>query len=220
MTTKAVGIGAGGHASVMIEIVHEAGGVSIVGLVDSLESLWGSDVLGVPVLGGDSLLPTLRKDGVSHAFLGIGSIADTRPRQRLYELAKAQGFEMLNVIHRAAVISPTAVLGAGPAVTAGVIINARARLGANVIVNTGAIVEHDCRIGDHVHVSTGARLAGGVIVGDGTHIGIGAIVKQRVRIGSHAVVGAGAVVIDDVPDEVVVAGVPARFVRDCRREAQ
>jgi UDP-perosamine 4-acetyltransferase len=45
-------------------------------------------------------------------------------------------------------------------------------------------------------------------------VGIGATVIEKVRIGAGAFVGAGAVVIRDVPDNVVVAGVPARILRE------
>lgn len=45
-------------------------------------------------------------------------------------------------------------------------------------------------------------------------IGRSATIMPGVTIGEHAVVAAGAVVIDDVPPRTVVAGVPARVVRE------
>jgi acetyltransferase-like isoleucine patch superfamily enzyme len=45
-----------------------------------------------------------------------------------------------------------------------------------------------------------------------------ACILPGVRIGAHAIVGAGAVVVHDVPDYAVVAGVPARLIRDRRGE--
>jgi maltose O-acetyltransferase len=62
-----------------------------------------------------------------------------------------------------------------------------------------------------------------VVIGDGTWVGTRAIVLPGVTIGSRAVVAAGSVVTRDVPDEVLVAGNPARVVREltyppyCRR---
>ncbi len=57
-----------------------------------------------------------------------------------------------------------------------------------------------------------------VSIGDGSWLGHGAIVLPGSRIGRHVVVAAGAVVAGlDVPDNSVVAGVPARVVRTLRR---
>jgi acetyltransferase-like isoleucine patch superfamily enzyme len=60
--------------------------------------------------------------------------------------------------------------------------------------------------------------AQGIVIEDGTWIGGGAIILDGVRIGRNAVVGAGAVVSKDVPDYTLVAGNPARVVRDLRAE--
>ncbi|GAB6067988.1 hypothetical protein JCM13664_13070 [Methylothermus subterraneus] len=54
---------------------------------------------------------------------------------------------------------------------------------------------------------------GAIRIGEGAWIGAGAIVLQGVLIGAGAVVGAGSVVTKDVPDEAVVVGSPARFLR-------
>jgi len=95
-------------------------------------------------------------------------------------------------------------------VVGGVVVNADAQIGRGVILNTGCSVDHDCILQDFVHISPGARLAGNVRVGAGSWIGIGAVVREGVRIGSDVMVGAGATVINDIPDNTRVAGVPAR----------
>jgi UDP-perosamine 4-acetyltransferase len=186
-------------------------GYEIVALLEAQRSLWGTNVLGVEILGDDSLMNELKGRGFSHAFIGLGTIGDARPRQLLFEKVSSFGFQIVPAIHAAAVVSPSAKVGVGPTIMAGAVINADAVIGNNVIVNTGAIVEHDCVIGDHAHVATGARLAGGVYVGPGSHIGLGALIRQEIRIGAGAIVGAGAVVVKDVPDGTTVIGVPAKI---------
>ncbi len=210
---RVVGLGAGGHAAVMIEILRLAGGFELAGLLDPRPELWQTRILGTTVIGDDSRLAELHRDGIHWAFIGVGSVGDMTPRRRLHALAIDSGFDLVNAIHPRAIVSPAADVGRGVAVMAGACVNAGARLGDSVIVNTGAIVEHHGRIGSHVHIATGARLGGDVTVGDGTHVGIGATVLQGVRIGCRVIVGAGAVVTRDVADGVVVAGVPARVIR-------
>lgn len=207
-----IGFGAGGHAKVVIEILRSMPDYEIVGLLDTRIER-GANVLGVEVLGDDSLMAELKERGIEHAFIGVGSVGDSQPRRQLYEKVVGFGFQIVAAIHAAAVVSITAQIGVGPTIMAGAIVNADAVIGDNVIVNTGAIVEHDCVIGDHSHIATGARLAGGVHVGPGSHIGIGAVVRQEIKIGAGAIVGAGAVVVRDVPDGMTVLGVPAK-IRD------
>jgi sugar O-acyltransferase (sialic acid O-acetyltransferase NeuD family) len=209
---RVVGLGAGGHAAVMIETLRAAGGYEIVALTDPREELWGTTLLGVRVVGGDDELAQYHQ-AVSHAFIGLGGASDTSARRRLFELATARGFDLVRVVHPTAILSPSARLGSGAALLASAVVNANAEVGSNALVNTGAIVEHDCSIADHVHIATGARLASGVRVETGAHVGAGATVLQGRTIGANAIVGAGAVVTRDVDPGTVVAGVPARLLR-------
>jgi len=210
VTTRVVGIGAGGHAKVVIDILRQMGGYEIVRLVDCDRNLWESEVSGVRVFGDDSSLRELYLQGVRNAFIGVGTVGDSESRIRVYELARKHGFQIVRAIHPTAVVATSAEIGDGATIMANAVINPDAHLGDNVIVNTRAVVEHDCIIGDHVHIAPGAVLSGTVTVGRGAHIGAGATVKQGTTIGERAVVGAGAVVVCDVPSDTTVAGVPAQ----------
>jgi acetyltransferase-like isoleucine patch superfamily enzyme len=53
-----------------------------------------------------------------------------------------------------------------------------------------------------------------VVIEDGADIGVGAIILPGVTVGRGAQVGAGAVVTRDVPAYAVVAGSPARVLRE------
>jgi UDP-perosamine 4-acetyltransferase len=210
MRFPVVGIGAGGHAKVLIEILQAGTCYEVVGLLDRRPDLKGQSVLGVPVLGDESELPRLIAAGIRHFFVGIGSVGDSSARKRVYENGLALGMEPVSSIHPSAIVSPSVRMGHGNMIMAGVVINACAILGNNIIVNTGVVVDHDCWLGDHVHVATGAKLSGTVRVGEGAHIGAGAVIRQNISIREGAVVGAGAAVVKDVGVNEVVVGVPAR----------
>ena len=74
-----------------------------------------------------------------------------------------------------------------------------------------------CRmtIGKNVTINKGATILspGKVVIEENAWIGIGAIICPGVTIGRNAVVAAGAVVTKDVPDNVVVASVPAKIIK-------
>lgn len=214
MKTKVIGIGAGGHAKVVLEILRLSGRFEVEGLLDVNTALWHKTVSGVVVLGGDDLLAELRTKGLRHVFIGVGSTRQMEPRRRLYLTARNLGLRAVNAIHPFSSVSAGVAMGDGVTIMAGAIINVDARLGENVIVNSGAVVEHDCTIGDHVHIATGAKLASTVQIGSGTHVGAGACIRQCVIVGQNVTVGAGAVVVHDVPDNVIVVGVPARPMAD------
>jgi UDP-perosamine 4-acetyltransferase len=210
---RVIGLGAGGHAKVVIDMLQVVGNYELVGLLDSNPSLWHTSVLGIPVLGGDELLSELHAQGITHAFIGVGSIGDTQPRTQLYKKVRQHGFHIVNAVHPLSIIARSVQLGDGVTIMAGCILNADACLGENVVVNTGSIMEHDCNIGDNAFIGPGVRLGGTVDVGNGAHIGLGAVVRQNICIGKEAIVGAGAVVVKDVPDRTTVVGVPARVLR-------
>lgn len=208
-----VGVGAGGHAKVIIDILRQAGQYEVVALTDPDPHRYGSQLCGVPIIGGDQLLPSLLPK-VCHAFVGVGSVRSDSRRLRLFQMVRDLNFEMVNAIHPTAVLSPTVKLGMGVAIMAGAIVNPDVSIGNNVIVNTGAIIDHDCVIGDHTHVAPGVCFSGGVRVGENCHIGLGACLLQGIVVGGHATVGAGAVVVRDVAEGATVAGIPAKSLHE------
>lgn len=83
------------------------------------------------------------------------------------------------------------------------------------------------RIGKFVHIGENATILPMVLfgkkspginnpdiyVGDNVYISTGVTVLGPVRIGNNVTIGAGAVVTKDIPDNAVVAGVPARIIK-------
>jgi carbonic anhydrase/acetyltransferase-like protein (isoleucine patch superfamily) len=96
-------------------------------------------------------------------------------------------------------------------------------IGKRVNVQDGACIHCDSGvanvIADDVTIGHGA-IVHGMFVGHGTLIGMGATVLSRTQIGRECLVAAGAVVPPglEVPDRMVVMGVPGKIVRSVREE--
>jgi sugar O-acyltransferase (sialic acid O-acetyltransferase NeuD family) len=204
-----LGIGAGGHCKVVMEIIRRTGSWKIAGLLDRDASKIGEYLCDITVLGNDVLASSLFDQGVRAAFIGIGSIGSAQSRRNAFAFLNNLGFELPVLTHPSAVVGFDTIIGLGTCIMPGAIINPGASIGEGAIINSGSIIEHDCRISAFCHISPGAVLGGSVFVGEGSHIGIGAVIRQGIHIGKNAVVGAGAVVVKDVPDDTTVTGVPA-----------
>lgn len=124
-------------------------------------------------------------------------------------------------IEPGAIIREKVEIGEGAVIMMGAVINIGAVVGKRTMIDMGAVLGGRAIVGDDCHIGAGTVLAGvvepasatPVIVEDGVMIGANAVVIEGVHVGKNAVVAAGAIVIEDVPENAVVAGSPARIVK-------
>lgn len=124
-------------------------------------------------------------------------------------------------IEPGAIIREQVQIGDKAVIMMGAIINIGAVVGEGTMIDMGAVLGGRATVGKYCHIGAGAVLAGviepasakPVTIGDGTLVGANAVVIEGVQVGRNCVVAAGAVVIDDVPDNMVVAGCPARIIK-------
>jgi len=202
--TALVVFGGGGLGKTIIDLARAAGSYEVIGIVDDgLEA--GTEVLGVPVIGGQRCLAPLAEAGLGYAANAVGAIGRIATRTKVSDLIADAGLRAAVLVEPTASVADSAELQEGVQVFAQAVVSAAARVGANTIVNSGAIVSHDCRIGANSHIAPGAILAGEVTVGEGTLIGMGVTASVGLSIGARAVVGNGSVLTADVPDGTFVS---------------
>jgi acetyltransferase-like isoleucine patch superfamily enzyme len=121
-------------------------------------------------------------------------------------------------VRERAIVGPDTVLGAGSAVGIDVRVGARVKILNNVSLAPRTVVEDDVHLTANVVTTTRRWEPGGkpgsVVLRRGCRIGIGAVLLAGVEVGEEAVVGAGSVVSEDVAPRTVVAGTPARLLRE------
>lgn len=83
--------------------------------------------------------------------------------------------------------------------------------GMGIVIARPAVIGERCLIRHQVTIDNSGN--GAAMIGDDVRIGAGAKIIGPVKIGNRVLIGANAVVLSDVPDDVTVAGIPARIVR-------
>lgn len=183
-------------------------------IIDDNVNLIGSEISGMKVIGGFSDIEYLiKKYSISHALITI-SENHISVRDDYYNKCKNLNLIFPNIIHPSVVMSPTAKLGSGVIICAGVVINPHTIVEDNVVIFSNSSIEHHNHVCKSSFIAPGVCTAGMVTIEEMAFIGIGVVILPRITIGKQAIVGAGAVITRDVPPCTKVMGVPGRIVDD------
>ncbi len=88
------------------------------------------------------------------------------------------------------------------------------KLGNFVFINYNTGIGHDTQIGDYSILYSHIDIGGGTRIGHHCIIGSGVTIRPGVEIGNGCIVGGGSMVVKNVPDNVTVAGVPAKVIKE------
>ncbi|MER7561394.1 acetyltransferase [Streptomyces sp. NPDC097941] len=208
--TGLVIVGAGGFARETAQAVADTGAFELLGHLDDNADLHGTDVAGVPVLGGCDLIHELPE---ARVVICVGNPRDYAARARLVRRLALPEERYATVVHPSAVVSADSGIGPGSVLLAHCVLTAAVRVGAHVAVMPQVVLTHDDVVEDYATLTSGVRLGGGVRLERGAYVGSGALVREGATVGAWSQIGMGSAVLDDVPPGEVWVGSPARRLR-------
>lgn len=199
-------LAASGLARETLSSIRQSGEHTVVGVLDDNPELHGSQIGGVPVLGGLEMATERTEQLLICAGKGTARAAIARRLDLGSERYATH-------IHPSVRLGERVQVGAGSIVLAGCVATCDVRVGEHVVLMPQVILTHDDVIEDFATLAAGATLAGGVRVGTKSYLGTNCTVREYVSIGPDAVLGMGAALLQDLPGHQVWAGNPARALK-------
>ena len=200
-------LGAGVHAREMAEIVERVNGV---------KPIWR--LLGY--IAGPGGARHVGKVFNGHSVLGCADCIAEHPDawfipdNEFPASADVPCDRLATLVDPSCFVSRTANIGAGCVLYPNSFVGLSAVLGGRVFVLSGSVINHDGALEDRVVLCSGVILAGSVHVEADSYLGQGCMIRQTLRVGRGSLIGMGSVVVTDVPPNAVMAGNPARKLRD------
>lgn len=203
-------LGAGGHA-LSVGDAALAAGLNLIGFFspgcDATETVLG------PVFSN------LDKIDFRVTAIGLGIGANfSREVAAQAMTEKFPHSKIVSIFHPNAWISPNATIAPGAVVLAQAAVGPGSYVGYGALLNTGASLDHGSSLGDYASLGPGARTGGQVCIGERTMIGIGTAIAHNTHVGHDSVVGAQSLVNQNMGNNLVAFGIPARIVRTRLRD--
>ncbi len=123
------------------------------------------------------------------------------------------GISQIKLWHTSSLVLPDTSIAKSTIIHPGAIIMPYTKVDEYCIINTGAKIDHECYIGKGCHIMGNAYIAGRVLIDSFSTIGSQAVVFPDIRIGKNCYIGAGSVVRNNIPDNSIYAGNPAKFIK-------
>ncbi len=170
MITSYVIYGAGGHASVLADLVSLQGGKVEAFFDDQAKEV--ANGLTKPYAGNVHV--------ASELIIGIGNNIIRE------KVAGKVNHKFGILIHPSAYVAKDAEIGEGTVILANAVVQAKAKIGKHVIINAGVCIDHDAVVNDFVLIYPNAYVGGGAIIEKGVLVNAGAVILR------NAVVKAGS----------------------------
>ena len=211
-SNKIAVFGAGGfgiEVAMLIEHINKVSqDLEIIGFFDD-EEPEGKVINGYPILGGIDKLN--RWNSALFLVLALGI-----PKTKKHVLGKIHNKKISYpvLVHPSVIMGDKKYLtiGEGSIICAGTIITTNISIGRHVILNLSCTVGHETEIGDFSSFMPTCNISGEVKIGEGNFWGTGVKIINKKVVGDNVIVGAGSVIVEDIPDNVIIAGVPAKAI--------
>jgi len=209
-------LGGSGIGMIAVSIANELGYFNVLGFLNDVLPV--GSLIGkynkIPVVGATIDLPKFLEDENTLVFIAYVGMQNEKQVFEKIESLNIPSYRFATLIHPSAII-PKGFCKIGN----GVLMSPLSQLSPdttiedNCILLPNSFVGHDSTLKKFAHIATNAVVGANVVVGKACHIGSNSTIREKIIIGDYSLVGAGAVVLNDVPENSIVVGNPAKLLR-------
>lgn len=168
----------------------------------------------IPVIGKSEDIYRFLEDENTFVILAYKTMKKEKEMWEKYVKMDLPKNKLINIIHPTAII-PKDYCQMGN----GILMAANSQVSADVVISDScmlfgnAFVGHDSFLEEYVTVANNASIGAEVHIGKAAHIGSNCTIRQKVKIGDYSLVGMGALILEDVPENCIVTGSPAKILK-------
>lgn len=178
--------------------------VAVAGFTVDAAYLKESRFCGLPVVPFEEA-PAAFAPGVHDLFVALSYAKINAVRAQKCAEGKARGYRLASYVSSKASVWDGFQVGENCFILEDNTIQPFVRVADNVTLWSGNHIGHHARVAANCFITSHVVISGGVQVGENAFIGVNATLRDHVKIGARSVIGAGALVLEDVPDDGVVA---------------
>lgn len=186
----------------------------LLGFIDDDPKKHGLRFGGYPVLGGREQLMHHNKDTFVLAVPGRPETFNQR--QALIASLELKPEQFASIIHPSVSIGIGCTIGVNTLLMANVVLTAAVSIGQSVVILPNTVISHESTVSDYCLIGSNVTISGSVTIGKNSYLGSGVRIIHEAQIGEKSLIGLGAVVIRHVTPGSVVAGNPAKIIRDAQ----
>jgi sugar O-acyltransferase (sialic acid O-acetyltransferase NeuD family) len=184
-----------------------------IGFLDDNPSLQGKNLYDLKILGPLSMAGEL---GGCFFVNGIGSPTNYIHKDKIISKTGVPLDRFETLIHPSVKVSKSAKIGRGTVVFENAAITSNVRIGNHVIILPNSVISHDVVVDDYTCITGGVCISGATHIGRQCYLGTNCSIIGGIKVGDFSLVGMGSVVLDNIAENSVVVGNPARFIRQAR----
>lgn len=213
---KLIILGGSGIGMIAASIAHDLGYFEVVGFLNDYFD--PGHLIGkykkIPVIGRTQDLHKFLQDKSTYVFIAYVGLQNEKDTFLKIESLEIPEDKFATLIHPTAII-PKDLCSIGNGVLMAPLsqLSPDTTIADNCILLPNSFVGHDSTLDKFAHIATNSVIGANVHVGKAVHVGSNATIREKVKIGNYSLIGAGSVVLNDVPENSVVVGNPARILK-------